>query len=227
MRWAALIPCALAAMAADRVGLLWGVQHTVYRVSSGPTWDAMSLAALLLAGAVMGVTGRAFAWGAHGLGDWMKKRIAFAPFRPLIGGLVIAAVVSAVPAERYLGLGIPVIVEAFAQPLAPWDFAAKLALTLASIGAGFKGGEVTPLFYIGATLGNALAPVLHMPLGLMAAVGFVAVFAGAANTPLACSVMAMELFGPEVGAYAALGCLVSYLCSGRVSIYKAQRHRRA
>ena len=227
MRWAALVPCAIAAVAADQVGLWWGVQHTAYAVSSVPAFTAWGLCAMVLAGGLMGLTGRVFALSAHGLSAWMKQRIAYAPLRPLIGGALIAVVVSVLPAERYLGLGIPVIVEAFSQPLAPWDFAAKLALTVASLGSGFKGGEVTPLFYIGATLGNALAPLLQMPISLMAAVGFVAVFAGAANTPLACTVMAVELFGVEVGAFAAVACSVSYVFSGRASIYKAQRQRPA
>jgi len=227
MRWAALLPCALTAVAADQVGLWWGVQHTAYAVGGVPAFTAWGLCAVLLAGGLMGLTGRVFALSTHGLSAWIKQRIAYAPFRPLIGGALIAVVVSVLPAERYLGLGIPVIVEAFSQPLAPWDFAAKLALTVASLGSGFKGGEVTPLFYIGATLGNALAPLLQMPIGLMAAVGFVAVFAGAAKTPLACTVMAMELFGVEVGAFAAAACAVSYGFSGRASIYKAQRQRPA
>ncbi len=227
MRWAALLPCMVAAVAADHVGLWWGVQHTLYSAGSLPVLSTWSLTAMVLAGGLMGLTGRVFALSTHGLSAWVKQRIPYAPLRPLVGGTLIAAIVWWGQADRYIGLGIPVIVEAFSQPLAPWDFAAKLALTVASLGAGFKGGEVTPLFYIGATLGNALAPSLQMPLGLMAAVGFVAVFAGAANTPLACSVMAMELFGVEVGAFAALACAVSYLFSGRASIYRAQRHRPA
>ncbi len=227
MRWAALLPCVVAAVAADHVGLWWGVQHTLYSAGSLPALGTWSLTAMVLAGGLMGLTGRVFALSTHGLSAWVKQRIPYAPLRPLVGGTLIAAIVWWGQADRYIGLGIPVIVEAFSQPLAPWDFAAKLALTVASLGAGFKGGEVTPLFYIGATLGNALAPSLQMPLGLMAAVGFVAVFAGAANTPLACSVMAMELFGVEVGAFAALACAVSYLFSGRASIYRAQRHRPA
>lgn len=87
----------------------------------------------------------------------------------------------------------------------------------------FKGGEVTPLFYIGATLGNALAPLLHLPVPMLAGVGFVAVFAGAANTPLASTFMAMELFGAEAGIYAAIACVVSYLFSGHSGIYRSQR----
>ncbi len=87
----------------------------------------------------------------------------------------------------------------------------------------FKGGEVTPLFYMGATLGNALAPLLHQPFPWLAALGFVALFAGAANTPLACILMAMEVFGMGIGTHAALACAMSYLASGHAGIYKAQR----
>jgi H+/Cl- antiporter ClcA len=119
-------------------------------------------------------------------------------------------------------------VEAFAHPLAPTDFLGKMVFTIASLGSGFKGGEVTPLFYIGATLGNALAPLLDVPFALLAAVGFVAVFAGAANTPIASTLMAVELFGAEIGVFAALACVMSYVCSGHTGIYRAQRvaHRK-
>jgi H+/Cl- antiporter ClcA len=99
----------------------------------------------------------------------------------------------------------------------------KLVFTIASLGSGFKGGEVTPLFYIGATLGNSLAALLDVPFALLAAVGFVAVFAGAANTPIASTLMAMELFGAEIGVFAALACVMSYVCSGHSGIYRAQR----
>lgn len=109
------------------------------------------------------------------------------------------------------------------QPVAPWDFVAKMAFTVASLGSGFKGAEVTPLFFIGATLGNALAPILQMPFPLLAALGFVGVFAGAANTPLACTLMAIELFGAEIGVYAVVACVISYLFSGQTGIYRAQR----
>ncbi len=97
----------------------------------------------------------------------MKKRIHYAPLRPFIGGLAIAGAVWLLHGERYIGLGIPVIVDAFQHPLAPWVCFGKLIFTVVSLGSGFKGGEVTPLFYVGATLGNALAPLLHMPPGFL------------------------------------------------------------
>jgi H+/Cl- antiporter ClcA len=223
LRYDALLPCLVAAVLADQVGLLWGVHHTHYAIGALPPVAAWSLLAMVVAGAVFGLTGKLFAEATHALGGWMKRRIAYAPLRPLAGGAVIAAVAWFSGADRYLGLGIPTIVEAFAQPLAPHDFAAKLAFTVASLGSGFKGGEVTPLFYIGATLGNALAPWLHLPFAMLAGIGFVAVFAGAANTPLASTLMAMELFGAEAGVFAAIACVVSYLFSGHSGIYRAQR----
>jgi H+/Cl- antiporter ClcA len=228
MRLDALLPCVVAAVVADQVGLWWGVQHTPYDMGLVPQVTAWLLVAMVLAGGVFGWVGKLFADGTHALSGVMKKHIAYAPLRPFFGGAVIAAVVMWGSFDRYIGLGIPVMVEAFAHPLAPTDFVGKMVFTIASLGSGFKGGEVTPLFYIGATLGNALAPLLDVPFALLAAVGFVAVFAGAANTPIASTLMAMELFGAEIGVFAALACVMSYVCSGHSGIYRAQRvaHRK-
>jgi H+/Cl- antiporter ClcA len=224
MRFNALLPCLVAAIVADQVGLLWGVHHTHYAVPLVPPVAAWPLLAMVLAGCLFGLTGKLFADATHALGGWMKKHIAYSPLRPFLGGAVVAtAAWFWLGADRYIGLGIPTIVEAFQQPLGISDYLGKFAFTVASLGTGFKGGEVTPLFYLGATLGNALAPLLQLPFPLLAGVGFVAVFAGAANTPIASTLMAMELFGAEIGVYAALACVTSYLFSGHSGIYKAQR----
>lgn len=223
LRYDALLPCMVAAIVADQVALLWGVHHTHYVITSIPAVTAWGMLAVILAGMAFGLTGKVFADTTHWLSAWMKRKINYAPLRPVLGGLVVAAVAWFAGGDRYLGLGIPVIVEAFQQPLAPYDFAAKMAFTIGSLGTGFKGGEVTPLFYIGATLGNALGPLLNMPFPLLAGLGFVAVFAGAANTPIASTLMAMELFGSEIGVYAAIACVISYLFSGHTGIYKSQR----
>jgi H+/Cl- antiporter ClcA len=223
LRYDAILPCVIAAIVADQVGLLWGVHHTHYVISAVPAISAWGLVAMLIAGAIFGLTGKLFAEATHALSGLMKKHISYAPLRPLLGGIVVAGAAWFLMADRYIGLGIPTIVESFQHPLAPYDFAAKMVFTIASLGSGFKGGEVTPLFYIGATLGNALAPLLHMPFALLAGVGFVAVFAGAANTPLASTLMAMELFGAEAGIYAAIACVISYLFSGHTGIYRSQR----
>jgi H+/Cl- antiporter ClcA len=222
MRYEALLSCVMAAVVADQVGLWWGVQHTAYAIGSVPHMTPWLLLGMGLAGVAFGLTGRTFAVGTHALSGWMKQRVAYAPLRPMLGGVVVAGAVLLFGLDRYIGLGIPVMQEAFTQPLPATDFLGKMAFTIVSLGTGFKGGEVTPLFYIGATLGNALAPLLQVPFALLAAVGFVAVFAGAANTPLASTLMAMELFGAEVGVFAALACTTSYWCSGATGIYRAQ-----
>lgn len=230
-RHAGLLPCLAAALLADRVELLWGgwlgVHHTHYAIPLIADVTARALCAMAVAGMLFGLAARIFAGATHALASTMKRAIGYAPLRPFAGGVAVVLAVWLLGTDKYIGLGIPTIVESLQQPLPGHDFLAKMAFTIISLGSGFKGGEVTPLFFIGATLGNALAPLLQQPFALLAAVGFVAVFAGAANTPLASTVMAMELFGPDIGAYAAIACVLAYVCSGRQGIYRAQttRHR--
>ncbi|OZI30546.1 voltage-gated chloride channel protein [Bordetella genomosp. 10] len=223
MRYDALFPCFVAAIAADQIGLLWGVEHTHYVVTQVVPVGLASMLGVVVAGILFGVIGMVFANSAHALGAFMKRHVPYAPLRPFLGGLVVAVAVWALGADRYIGLGIPTIVEAFQHPLSSWDFLGKLAFTVTSLGTGFKGGEVTPLFYIGATFGNALAPLLHLPYSMLAGLGFVAVFAGAANTPIATIVMAIELFGPSIAPFAAVACIAAYHFSGHTGIYHAQR----
>ena len=223
LRYDAILPCFLTAIVADRVTLLWGIHHTLYRIPVIPTPDAIGLLTAVLAGIVFGITGMLFAASTHRISGLGKKWSSYAPLRPVAGGVVVATAVFALGTTKYIGLGIPTIVAAFAGPLPPWDFAGKFVFTAVTLGMGFKGGEVTPLFYIGATLGNALGYVLPLPLPLLAGMGFCAVFAGAANTPLASTLMAMELFGAEAGVYAGIACVVAYVFSGHAGIYRAQR----
>jgi H+/Cl- antiporter ClcA len=96
--------------------------------------------------------------------------------------------------------------------------------TVVTLASGFKGGEVTPLFFIGATLGHSLALWLGAPVGLFAGLGLIAIFAGATKTPLACTVLGIELFGAHHAVYFAFACFVAFLVSGRTGIYFGQRH---
>jgi H+/Cl- antiporter ClcA len=178
---------------------------------------------VILAGIAFGVVGMLFADSTHALSAFIKSRITYAPVRPFVGGIAVAIAATALNVPQYLGLGIPTIVDAFRESLPVYDFAGKFGFTVVTLASGFKGGEVTPLFYIGATLGNALGHVLALPMPVLAGLGFVAVFAGAANTPIASTVMAIELFGSDIGIYAALACVVAYLFSGHTGIYRAQR----
>jgi H+/Cl- antiporter ClcA len=223
LRYDALIPCFLASIAADRVTQGLGVHHTAYRIALTPSLNVPGFLCAIVAGIVFGNAAMLFSKLTHFISVRAKKFISYSPLRPFFGGIVVAVAVFALGTTRYIGLGIPVIVDAFARPLPPWDFAAKILFTAVTLGSGFKGGEVTPLFFIGATLGNALAYLLPLPFPLLAGMGFCAVFAGAANTPVASTLLAMELFGSEAGIYAGIACVVSYLFSGHSGIYGAQR----
>ena len=222
MRYDALWPCALAALVADQVCQLWGIQHTAYSAGTIPPIGVGLLCAVAMAGAVFGLAGQLFAKTTHLLSAAMKNLVAYAPLRPFVGGIVVVLLIEFAGYGRYMGLGIPVIQEAFVHPLSISDSLNKFVLTVISLGSSFKGGEVTPLFFIGATLGNTLAAWMDVPFAMLAAIGFVAVFAGAANTPLTCTLMAIELFGSQIGIYALIGCVLSYSFSGRSGIYRSQ-----
>ncbi len=222
----AIAPCFLAAFVGDLVTKAWHVHHTIYRVTEVPAMSIAGVVYAMIAGMAFGLMALGFANLTHKIGHIGRKYIASSPLRPVAGGLIITAAVFGIGTGhtlKYLGLGIPTIVAAFDSKLPVYDFAAKTAFTAVTLGSGFKGGEVTPLFYIGATLGNALSHLLPLPRSLLAGMGFVAVFAGAANTPLASTLMAVELFGAEAGAYAGIACVISYLFSGHAGIYHAQR----
>ena len=219
----AIVPCFIAAFAGDLTTHAWGVAHTIYRVTERPAMSVKGLLCASAAGVVFGLVGMVFARCTHGFSSFFKSRIAWPPLRPMFGGALVALGAVACGTTRYLGLGIPTIVEAFTGRQPAWQWAMKFLFTVLTLGAGFKGGEVTPLFFIGATLGNALSYVLPLPPSLLAGMGFVAVFAGAANTPIASTFMAVELFGGEAGAYAGIACVMAYLFSGQSGIYHAQR----
>lgn len=224
----AIAPCFLAAFIGDLTTrtlarYLPGVHHTVYHVDQIAPLSILTLFYAGIAGIAFGLTAMIFARMTHAVSHIARHFIARSELRPVAGGLLITAAVFALHTTTFIGLGLPTIAAAFQTRLPVLDFAAKSLFTAVTLGTGFKGGEVTPLFFIGATLGNALSRLLPLSPSLLAGMGFVGVFAGAANTPLASTLMAIELFGPEAGAYAALACVVSYLSSGHAGIYTAQR----
>lgn len=218
-------PCLMSAFTAHFVCLLWGVRHTPYMdlVGAIPDFGFTTLTLSAVVGVLFGLCAFLFSWSNHRLSALLKKKIPSSSLRVVAGGIFIIAMTLLLNTDRYLGLGIPTLIESFQTPSASYDFLLKIIFTAVTLSSGFKGGEVTPLFFIGATLGSTLSLILPLSTGFLAALGFVAVFAGAANTPLACILMAMELFGPDIGLYAALVIVISYLCSGNRGIYHSQK----
>ena len=223
VEYEAIAPCFVAAFVGDLTTRAWGIHHAVYRVTGTPAMSARGVAEAAVAGIAFGLAAMLFAQMTHWIGNGFRQTLRWSPLRPAVGGAFVAAAVFAMHNTRYIGLGLPTIAESFAvrEPAHVWLL--KLVFTAVTLGAGFKGGEVTPLFFVGAALGSTLSGVIGLPVSLLAGMGLVAVFAGAANTPIASALMAMELFGAEAGAYAAIACVFSYLFSGHAGIYTSQR----
>lgn len=220
-RWAALLPCLATAWMADMVVQRLGLEHTRY-VSGALESGLREWVACIAFGLAAGIVARLFAGSTRRVAGFCRDRIAWPPLRPFAGGLVVACL-AALVSSRWLGLGIEGMVESFARSSSLLEPFGKLVFTAITVGSGFKGGEVTPLFYIGSTLGSALAPLLQMEVGTLAAVGFVAVFAGATNTPLACTMMAIEMFGSGIAPLAGLACVAAWATSGSRGIYPGAR----
>ncbi len=237
MQYDALIPVLVASVVGDLTCSAWGIHHAIYHIgfdeSAGAArfFDGALLAKVVLAAIVFGLVSQFFAELTHAVKRQFTRFIPYAPFRPLVGGLLVIGLVYAVATRDYLGIGVTspdpgatTILSAFtAGGATPWSWWWKLLFTAVTLGSGFKGGEVTPLFFIGATLGHVLGHALGAPVDLFAGLGFIAVFAGATNTPLACTMMGIELFGGHYTVYFAVACFIAYLFSGHSGIYSAQR----
>jgi H+/Cl- antiporter ClcA len=220
-RYDAILPSLFAALIADYTCTAWNVSHTQYSIVSVPEMGFENILWAALAGIIFGLAAMLFSKTTHFCTDLFKK-INYAPYRPFIGGIFLAAIIWFTGTYKYVGLGIPVIESAFKSNLNSYDFLLKLLFTSFTIGAGFKGGEVTPLFFIGATLGNALVWFVPLPLGLLAGMGLAAIFAGASNTPIASTILGIELFGFESIYFIGIACVFSYLFSGGTGIYTSQ-----
>jgi H+/Cl- antiporter ClcA len=228
MRYDALVPCLIGSAVGHWTCLFWfafwGGAHGEYAIHSHVEITALLIGKILLAAPLFGLASIFFSELTHALQALFARIASWPPARPLIGGVVLILLTKLVGTEDYLGLSLPLLHRPFdGEPVRNFDFAWKLVFTAITLGAGFKGGEVTPLFVIGATLGATLGAWLGVPIDFLAALGFVAVFAAAANTPLACTAMGIELFGATHALPIAIACVGAYLWAGHRGIYLSQR----
>ena len=213
----AIIPCLATAFLADLVGRkLFFAQHADYRLPIPSDYDLSGLGSALALGVACGLIARLYVW----LSRRYANRPDPEPYRLIFfTGVLFALGVYFKQLSDFTGLGLPVIEAALVEPAPPLYFIQKLVLTGMCVWAGYRGGEVTPLFFVGATLGSTAHALLGLPLPVSAALGFVAVFAGAGAVPLACTVMACELFGWSIGGYALVTCATSWVVAGRKGLY--------
>lgn len=217
----ALYPSLLAALVAYGVSIYLGVEPTRFAVSV-PEQTVGIFVRVALLGVLCALVSILFCQVMHGAGHLMK-RIRNPWLRVACGGAAII-VLTLIFGTDYNGAGMEIVTAAVEQGTVavPWAFLLKLIFTAITLAAGFKGGEVVPSFFVGATFGCAAAPLLGLPAGFGAAVGLAAVFCGVTNCPLASTLLAVELFGAEGLLYFALACCLSYMLSGYQGLYSSQ-----
>ena len=249
-----IVPCIIAAFIAHNVTIWWGIEHSVFSLpslselthdtanpSKVATVSVMSLGRVTkvaLAAIAFGLISMLFTITTHNVSRFYKRWVTRALIRPVVGGCVFIAFTIALSTRDYSGIGVDPNPNHFRTVCIASSFGLdgvdqlswlwKLLATSITVGSGFKGGEITPLFFIGATAGNILGDWFNFPIDLMAAIGFVAVFAGATKAPVACTLMAIELFLPTNPAfissgfiiYIAIGCFMARFASGKSSIYR-------
>ncbi len=240
IKFNAIIPALLAAILANVVASAWGAHHTHYLINFDQVStlfghavdiDLLLMAKVIIAAIGFGIAGYLFGELTHGFKDLFNATLKNPYLIVVVGGLMVIIITQLLGNYDYIGIGVypsrdggVSITSAFTEGGAEWySWILKLVLTAITLAAGYKGGEVTPLFFVGATLGNFLGWVMGAPVDLFAALGFLAVFAAATNTPLACTIMGVELFGSEYLPYFALACYTAYYFSGHTGIYSSQR----
>lgn len=223
IKYDGLIPCLITAFVGDYVTRIIGATHSHYPQIVTVGLDLVSLLKFSVAGILFGFVSIAFIELIHVIKKVLKTSFPWSPIHPFIGGVTLLIMTYLEGSQEYLGLSLPMIQDSLRTGVFGYAFIIKLLFTAVTLGSGYLGGEVTPLFVIGSTCGYFLGIVFGVDPYLMASVGFVAVFAGCSNTPLACSIMAIELFGGGIASYVIPTCYMAYLASGHRGIYSTQR----
>ncbi|MGO2939243.1 MAG: chloride channel protein [Pseudolactococcus laudensis] len=219
----AIVPALIASTVAAQTSHFLGLEKFSFTLTNLPVLDANLIAKLLLMGAIFGLTGFAFAW----LLTFAKSCLTILLPNPYVKvaacGVILSLLFTMLGHGRYSGLGTSLITAAFGGgQIFSWDFALKLLLTVLTLAIGFQGGEVTPLFAIGAALGTTLGLALGLPVTFVAALGYAAVFAAATNTFWAPILIGCEVFGYALMPYLMIVVIISYMLNFNKSIYTAQ-----
>lgn len=217
-----LLPSFIAGIIAYQVSSSFGITYFHEPVSVLPVFSEAFLVKVLLSGLFFGICS-IFLIEVLKYGEKLSKRIRlWLPLKGIIGGATLVAL-TYIFSKRYLGLGLDTVESSLHGNTTDWyAFLVKPLFTSLTLSFGGSGGIVTPIFFVGSTAGVTFAHLLNLNTATFAAIGLVSVLAGAANTPIAASIMAGELFGPAIAPYATLACVVSFLITGHRSVYPSQ-----
>lgn len=223
LKYEALVPCLTASFVSHFTAKAWGVPIEKHTIHSIPDVTANTMIKVIIASIIFSFISILYCQLRHGIEKLSKKYIKDPMLIGMVGGITIIALTYIIGSRDYTGRGLKIVSEAFDGQTPPFAFLAKLVFTAVTMGTGFRGGEAIPLFFVGATLGNTLSPITDLPTSFLAAIGLITVFSGAANAPISCFLLGIEMFEGKGIIFFFVASMVSYLFSGHHGIYPSQK----
>ncbi|WP_025027931.1 chloride channel protein [Caldalkalibacillus mannanilyticus] len=224
VKFEAIVPCLVASFAGHyTTEAFWGVGHEKFLIETVPQLSILTFTKVLLLAVLFSLLSISYCQVRHGIQTLSEKYFHKNHMkRAFVGGVIIIALTLLVGTKDYNGRGLDMLEQSFKEEVPPYAFLAKLVFTAVTLGSGFVGGEAIPLFFMGATLGNALYSFMDLPLSFLAALGMVAAFCAGSNTPIAAFLLALEMFDGKGVEYFFIACVVAYLFSGHHGLWASQ-----
>jgi H+/Cl- antiporter ClcA len=217
-----LLPSFIAGIISYQISSFLGINYFHYRTGFIPAFSEAFFLKIVLAGIFFGICAAALIEILKVIDKWAGRINLWDPLKAPVGGTILVGL-AFLTSTNYLGLGLETIRDAIGgSEIVPYAFFMKAIFTGVTFSFGGNGGIITPILFIGAAAGSTFGDIFEINRGTFAAIGMVSVLAGAANTPIAASILAMELFGQEIAPYAAVACVISFLMTGHRSVFPTQ-----
>lgn len=223
MHYSALVPCVIASLTASMLARHFGAVPENFVISVIPELTPLTAGQMILAAACFAGISVVFCVALHFAEHYYRQYIQNPYLRIFAGGIIVIFLTLIFHTKDYIGAGMPMIARCFESGVPAYAFILKIIFTAATLGAGYKGGEIVPSFFTGATFGYVIAPLLGLPAPLCAGCGMIGVFCGVTNTPISSLLMAFELFGFEGMPYYLITIAVCYMLSGYYGLYSSQK----
>ena len=223
MYYIALVPCVISSLVAHGIAYSFGITNSLFQIHGIPDFTIAASVKISVLAILCALISILFCVMLHKSEDLYKHFFKNPYLRVFVGGCIIIVLTLLVGDQSYNGTGINIIEHCINGTVRPEAFLLKMIFTALTLGAGYKGGEIVPTLFVGATLGSFLAPIFGLPVGLCAACGMVSVFCGVTNCPLTSFILSIEMFGASTMKFTILCIALSYLLSGYYSLYNSQK----
>ncbi len=222
LHYAGLLPCVIASVTAFHISQMFGIPPVRFLDIPVDSMTVLMLGKVMALAILCALVSILFCTALHKTEQYMSKWFKNRYLRAVVGGAAVVLLTAFVGSQEYNGAGSEIIARAMVGEARPEAFLLKIVFTAITIGAGFKGGEIVPAFFVGSTFGCIMGSLLGISPGFAAAIGFVALFCSVVNCPLASIILSVEVFGAEGILFFAVTCAVSFMLSGRYGLYHSQ-----